>query len=268
MKRLFLLVSLFLGVYTVLCGLIYLLQEKLIFFPDKLDRAHRFDFPEPFEEMTIQTTDKKALHGLLFSKKDANGLIFYLHGNGGSLERWGEVAPVYLDSNYDVFLLDYRGYGKSEGAIKSEAQLFNDVQTAYSEMLKLYDEAQIIVLGYSIGTGPAAKVASTNNPKLLILQSPYYSLTDVVNHTIPYIPSFLLKYKLETYRYVKDCSMPIVLIHGDRDEVIPYSQSLKLRPLLKESDILITLEGQPHNGMTFNPEYVKEIQKVLVGVSR
>ena len=264
MKKIFLLISALVGLYLLLCGLVYLLQEKLIFFPQKLDRSHRFDFPEHFEEVTIQTNDKKALHGLLFSKKDTNGLIFYLHGNAGSLEGWGEVAAVYLNLNYDVFLLDYRGYGKSEGKINSEDQLFSDVQTAYSEMLKLYDESQIVVLGYSIGTGPAAKVASTNNPKLLILQSPYYSLTDVVNHTIPFIPSFLLKYKLETYRYVKDCTMPIVLIHGDSDEVIPYSQSLKLQPMLKKSDILITLKGQPHNGMTFNPDYVRELKKILV----
>jgi pimeloyl-ACP methyl ester carboxylesterase len=130
-------------------------------------------------------------------------------------------------------------------------------------MSQVYDEDKIIVLGYSIGTGPAAKLASTNNPKMLILQSPYYSLTDVVKHTVPIVPPFLLKYKLETYQYLKDCKMPVVLIHGDQDEVIPYSQSLKLKPLLKKSDVLITLAGQPHNGMTFNPDYAKEIQKIL-----
>lgn len=263
MTRFLLLISFLLGLYVLLCGLLYFLQEKLIFFPQKLGADYRFTFPHPFEEVSIQTNDNEMLHGLLFKTEKPKGLIFYLHGNAGSLAGWGEVATVYTDLRYDVFLLDYRGYGKSTGSIQSEQQLFSDVQAAYNEMLTLYDEEKITVLGYSIGTGPAAKVASTNNPKMLILQSPYYSLADVVKHTVPIVPPLLLKYKLKTYQYIKDCKMPVVLIHGDEDEVIPYSQSLKLRPLLKKQDTLITLRGQSHNGMTFNPDYNKEIYKIL-----
>lgn len=263
MKRFLFLLSFLIGLYVLLCGLLYLLQEKLIFFPQKLDKNYRFPFLQRFEEVSIQTEDHEILHGLLFKTENRKGLIFYLHGNAGSLADWGEVADVYTNLNYDVFLLDYRGYGKSSGRIQSEVQLFSDVQSAYSEMLKVYDKDMIIVLGYSIGTGPAAKLASTNNPKMLILQSPYYSLTDVVKHTVPLVPTFLLRYKLETYQYIKSCEMPVVLIHGNKDEVIPYSQSLKLMPLLKKSDVLITLAGQTHNGMSFSPDYAKEIQKIL-----
>jgi len=72
-------------------------------------------------------------------------------------------------------LLDYRGYGKSEGTINGQEQIFRDVQTVYDSLKHSYQENKIIVLGYSIGSGPAAKLASTNNPKLLILQAPYYS---------------------------------------------------------------------------------------------
>ena len=263
MKRFLLLLSFLVGLYVLLCGIVYFLQEKLIFFPQKLDKDYRFTFQQRFEEVNIPTEDDQVLHGLLFKTEKPKGLIFYLHGNAGSLAGWGEVATVYTNLNNDVFLLDYRGYGKSSGRIRSERQLFSDVQAAYSEMLKLYHEDIITVLGYSIGTGPAAKVASTNNPKMLILQSPYYSLADVVRHTVPIVPTFLLKYKLETHHYIKNCKMPVVLIHGDRDEVIPYSQSLKLRPLLKKQDTLITLRGQAHNAMTFNPDYAEEIQKIL-----
>jgi uncharacterized protein len=262
-KKYFFLLCGLLGLYLLFCGLVYLLQERLIFFPQKLDKSYKFSFPEPFQEVNIKVEDGKSLHGLLFRTVNSRGLIFYLHGNAGSLAGWGEVAGLYTKLNYDVFLLDYRGYGKSEGLIKSENQLFQDVQSAYTEMLKHYAEGEIIVIGYSIGTGPAAKVACENQPKLLILQSPYYSLSDVVKHTVPIIPAFLLKYKLRTFQYIKNCTIPIVIIHGDQDEVIPYSQSLKLQPLLKISDSLITLQGQTHNGMTFNPEYVSAIQKVV-----
>ena len=263
MKRVFIILLFVSGVYTLLCCLAYFFQEKLIFFPQKLDEDYRFSFRQRFEEVRIQTADYEMLHGLLFKTENAKGLIFYLHGNAGSLAGWGDVASVYTNLGYDVFLLDYRGYGKSSGSIKSEDQLFNDVQTAYSEMLKLYGQNKIIVLGYSIGTGLAAKVASTNSPKMLILQSPYYSLTDVVKHAAPFVPTFLLRYKLETFRYLKNYEMPVVLIHGDSDEVIPYSQSLKLKTLLKPSDTLFTLRGQAHNGMTSNPEYALAIEQIL-----
>lgn len=256
-------ISILLGFYIFVCILMFVLQEKLIFFPQTLVKDHEFSFMQSFEEINIKAEDGKMLHGLLFKSDNSKGLIFYLHGNTGSLEGWGEVAEIYTALQYDVFLLDYRGYGKSEGTIGSEAQLFQDVQVAYNEMLKSYKEDNIIVLGYSIGTGPAAKLASTNHPKLLILQAPYFSLTDLAKYTYPFIPPFLLKYKLETCQYITSCKMPIILFHGDQDEVIYYGSSLKLKELLKKSDTLITLSGQGHNGMTYNPDYMKAMERIL-----
>ena len=263
LKKTMVIISILLGVYIVICALLFIFQEKLIFFPDKLDKKHKFDFPQSFQEIYTTTEDQKVLHGLLFKSDSSKGLIFYLHGNGGALDRWGTVAETYTRMQYDIYILDYRGYGKSEGTIDSEAQLSQDVQQVYSEMLKTYSEDKIVVLGYSIGTGLAAKLASANHPRLLILQAPYYSLTDVVKHTFPLVPPFLLRYKLDTHKYISDCEMPIVVFHGNEDEVIPYGQSLKLKPLLKNSDKLIVLNRQGHNGMTFREDYVEAIGEVL-----
>jgi len=130
-------------------------------------------------------------------------------------------------------------------------------------MKKRYVENKIIVLGYSIGSGPAAKVASINNPKLLILQAPYYSLSDMMRYTYPIIPTFLLKYKFRTDQFIKACKMPVVIFHGNMDEVIYYGSSLKLKKLMKDTDKLVTLVGQGHNGMTENVEYKGEIEKLL-----
>jgi uncharacterized protein len=251
------------GLYIVVCGLLYFMQEKLIFYPQVLDKNYQFGFALPFEELTIPTSDKSRLHGLLFKADSSKGLIFYLHGNGGALDSWGEVARTYTALNYDVFLLDYRGYGKSDGVIYGQQQFFDDVQTAYDSLKTRYAENKIIVLGYSIGTGSAAKLASANNPKLLILQAPYYSLTDMMRHTYPIIPPFILKYKFETNNYLKACKMPVVIFHGDQDEVIYYGSSLKLKALFKKQDTLITLQGQTHNGITDNTDYKRELQRIL-----
>ena len=250
-------------IYISLCGLLYVFQEKFIFFPEKLDQNFKFSFEQNFEEVSVRTSDNILLHGILFKSDDSKGLIFYLHGNAGSLRSWGSAAKIYTDLNYDVFMLDYRGYGKSGGSISSQEQLYQDVQTAYTEMKKRYNEDKIIVIGYSIGTGPAARISSINSPKLLILQAPYYSLKDMMSHIYPIIPTFLLKYKFETNNYIKDCAMPIVIFHGNQDEVVYYNSSVKLEKLLKPGDKLVTLYGQGHNGMTDNPDYRNEIKKIL-----
>lgn len=264
MNKLFLKIFKVLSIlFVAVCGLLFLFQEKIIFLPQKLDKDYQFRFDQRFEEIHIKTDDLKILHGLLFKSDSSKGLVFYLHGNAGSLRTWGKVAKTYTDLHYDVFLLDYRGYGKSEGSIDSQEQVFTDIQTAYDQMLKEYDEKETIVLGYSIGTGLAAKLASTNHPKMLILLSPYYSLTDIMRHRYPIIPTFILRYKFETSRFIKDCKMPVVIFHGNKDEVIYYGSSLKLKKLFKDKDTLITLNGQRHNGMTNNLDYRIQLQKVL-----
>jgi uncharacterized protein len=249
--------------YTIICILLYFFQEKLIFFPEKIAKDYQFQFNQKFEELNFKTDDDKLLNGILFKADSSKGLIFYLHGNAGSLKGWGEIAQTYTSLNYDLFMLDYRSYGKSEGEISSEKQFYNDVQLVYDILKKKYPENKIIILGYSIGTGPATKLASTNNAKLLILQAPYYSLTDMMHNNYPFVPKFILKYKFETNKFIKQCKMPVVIFHGNTDEVIYYNSSVKLKTLFKKNDTLITLNGQGHNNMSENPEYQEEIQRLL-----
>ncbi|MFT2008612.1 alpha/beta hydrolase [Pontibacter sp. 13R65] len=238
-------------------------QERLIFFPQSLPVSHTFSFQQEFKEIYIPTKDGIKLHGLLFKAEAPKGLVFYLHGNAGSVDSWGGIAPTYTDLGYDIFILDYRGFGKSEGHISSEKQFFEDVQTAYSHLTSLYPEEQLIVAGYSIGTGPAAMLAATNNPGLLILQAPYYSLGDLMHKLYPFVPAFLLQYKFETYRYLEKTKAPVVLFHGKQDEIIYYGSSEKLQKHLKPDDKIMLLNGQGHNGMNDNPKYKEELAHIL-----
>jgi len=262
-KGLLRILKIVIGLYIVLCGLLYFFQENVIFFPQKLEKNYKFEFGQAFEELNIKSNDGKLINGLLFKADSSKGLIFYLHGNAGCLSSWGDVAKKYTNLNYDVFIIDYRSYGKSEGKISGQNQLFEDNQAVYNELKKKYSEDKIIVLGYSIGTGLASKLASTNNPKLLILQAPYYNLTDLMKRHYSYVPTFLLKYKFATHEYLKDCKMPVVIFHGDQDEVIYYDSSLKLKEEFKKQDTLITLKGLGHNGMTDNIDYLTELKKIL-----
>lgn len=257
-------IAIVLLIYIGICGLMFLMQENMIFFPEKLEEEYQFKFDEPFEELYIATADESLLHGILFKADTSKGVIFYLHGNAGSLRRWGNIADTYTDLNHDLFMLDYRGYGKSKGSINSEEQMYQDVQSAYDTIKTKYPENEIIILGYSIGSGPAAKLASTNNPQLLILQAPYYSLEDMMDRYYPIIPTALLKYDFETYKYVQVVDEPIVIFHGNEDEVINYGTSIKLQEHLKPMDTVIFLKGQRHNGMSSNEEYLKALKEILL----
>ena len=255
--------------YFLSCVALYFYQENFIFFPQKLDSDYQFNFSSgfeglSFEELNFEASDGTSLNGLLFKADNSKGLIFYLHGNAGSLSSWGDVAEVYLKLNYDVFIVDYRGYGKSEGSITSEEQLFADNQLIYNELKQNYREKDIIILGYSLGTGLAAKLASQNQPKQLILQAPYYSLTYIMQQMFPLIPTFLLKYKFATHEFLNDCNMPITIFHGNDDRVIHYESSLKLKEQFNHKINLIVLQGQGHNGMTDNPDYQLKLIDILL----
>lgn len=238
-------------------------QEKLIFHPNKLPKEFTFVFDQKFEEKNILTPEKIKLNCLLFRCENSKGVILYLHGNAGSLETWGRVAKTYTRLNYDVFIVDYPGFGKSEGKIHKESILYNNMQAVYDTIKNYYPENKITVLGYSIGTGLAAKLAATNQPKLLILQAPYYSLKDLVKHLYPIAPVSILKYKFHTDEFLPKCKMPVVIFHGDADKTIYYESSVKLKKFFKPGDTLITLKGFNHNGMTNHVEYLSAIKEIL-----
>ncbi|UOQ73102.1 alpha/beta hydrolase [Hymenobacter cellulosilyticus] len=193
------------------------------------------------------------------------GLIFYLHGNAGALDSWGDAATLYTRLGYSVFMLDYRGYGKSGGTISSQEQFLSDVQTAYQQLLPEFPEERTIVLGYSLGTGAAAWLAAQQNPRLLLLQAPYFSMRATARQHYPFVPGFIVRYPLGTDAVLPQVKCPIVIFHGEHDEVIDYQTTMQLKALLKPQDQFITLAGAGHNGMTSNPEYQAHIRRILGG---
>lgn len=265
MKTLLIIFGVLIGFYLLFLVLVYFFQEKMIFLPQKLEKDYTFQFGEPFEERYVAMEDGKNLHALLFKSENSKGVVFFIHGNAGSLAGWGSVAETFTNKNYDVFIPDFRGYGKSEGAISSEAQVHRDMQKLYEYLTKEYQEERIIVLGHSIGSGMAANLAVNNNPRLLILQAPYYSLPDLADNTPPLniFPNFLFKYKFETGKILHEIDVPVVVVHGDQDEVIYYGSSLKLQEKFKPGDILITLHGYGHNDFLTSQNYRNKIRNIL-----
>lgn len=253
------------GIYIVGLTLIYFNQEKFIFLPTKLASDHSFQFEHNFQEINLETADNKNLHSIYFktTHPKPKGVIYYLHGNSGDISGWGDVSGVYLNLGYDVFILDYRGFGKSEGKIKNEKQFYEDAQLGYEFLKKKFDEGQIVVIGYSIGTGAASHLASENSPKMLILQAPYYNLTEMAKTRMPFVPSFLLKYKFDNQKQIENTKCPVYIFHGAEDKTISYEDAVKLKNYLKNPENYFRLQGQGHNGINENPEFIEKMKEIL-----
>lgn len=249
-------------IILLLMLLVAYVQEKLLFHPRKLTVDHAYNFEWKFEEVNFETSRNVTINGLHFKAENPRGVIFYLHGNAGALDSWGHVALQFLQLNYDVLIIDYRGFGKSTGRI-SERGLFHDAQFIYNKLKEQYGEDKIVVYGRSIGTGIAAYVAAHNSPGKLILETPYYSMKDLVNNLYPAAPAFILRYKFKTNEFLPKVKCPVCLFHGTEDEIIYYGSSVKLQQLFKPGDTLIMIKGGRHNDLERFAEYRNGLKQIL-----
>lgn len=251
------------SVYLVLGFLLFAFQERMIFLPAKLAQDYDYSFSIPFKEIFIESKGGY-INALLFKNDKPKGLVIYFHGNSGNLSIWGSVVKDFMPYNYDVFIMDYRSFGKSKGAL-SEDVFYLDAQACYDYLLKFYPENTIIVYGRSIGTGIAANLASQNKPNHLILESPYYSISDVAQHRFPIFPiKPFLKYQFPTYKFIKDVSCPITIFHGRQDNIIPFSSADKLYKSGAHVNInFVTFDDGNHDNISTFPEYKAHIEKIL-----
>lgn len=235
----------------------------MIFIASKLPKDYKFEFNQDFEEIDIPSFDNKKLNGLLFKTPNPKGLVFYLHGNTGALDAWGVAAQNYTELGYDFFIWDYRGFGKSEGEIENQDQFFQDLSVVYNQLIKRYDESQVIIIGYSIGTGPATYLASIQNPKKLILQAPYYNFLEFSSARVPFIPDFLKKFTFETDKYIAKVKSPVYIFHGNKDKVINVENSIRLKDRIKPTDKIFILKNQDHLRINENQDFKEELKVIL-----
>ncbi len=220
-------------------------------------------FINEFEELNFQTDDGHILNALLFKTKNPKGIIYYHHGNAGNLESWGVRSTDFTNIGYNVLMYDYRGYGKSSGKIKNEKMLYKDALMIYSKLLENYKERDLILYGMSLGTGIATKLAHEKNPKMLILETPYFNFYDVSKFHYPYLPnSILLHYQFKTNKFLPEIKVPIYLFHGTEDETIPYDSSIRLTELSSNVK-LFTIKDGSHNNLNTFDEYHQWLGEIL-----
>ncbi|MGB5238555.1 MAG: alpha/beta fold hydrolase [Flavobacteriaceae bacterium] len=253
-----------LAIYILISVLLYFLQDYLMFKPEKLASDFQFYYEnQETEEYNVETRDGAVINGLRFKAKNPKGVVFYLKGNSKSIKGWGKFAVDFTRLGYDVLMVDYRGFGKSTGR-RTQKAVKRDLQVIYNKIREKVDEKYIILYGRSLGSGFAAKLASTNNPRMLILDAPYYSLSKVAKKFIPFMPlSLLIKYPMPTYKWLRYVNCPIHIIHGTDDRLIPYKTSVKLSKIKPGSTTLHTVIGGGHKDLNSFESYHKMLHDII-----
>lgn len=241
----------------------YFLQEKFIFKPEKLSPDFKFRYDVPFNELFFDIEPGVRINGLHFYREQPKGLILYFHGNSRSIKGWARYAKDFYRYDYDVVLLDYRGFGKSTGK-RSEKEMLADMQFIYESLTKQIPEHHIIVYGRSMGSGFAAKIASENKPRYLILDAPYYSFLKVAERLVPILPiRYVLRYHLRTDKWIRHVNCHTYILHGTRDWLIPLRNSERLQKINPHKITLIRIEGGGHNNLPKFPEYHNFLRDIL-----
>lgn len=250
----------------VLLILLYMFQEKIIFPTEKLNKDFVFSFHQEFDEINLETEDGETINALHFKVKKPKGVILFFHGNKGNLSRWGNLVSYLEAYDYDVFVMDYRNYGKSTGSY-DEKKMYQDGLLAYNYVKQLFPENQIVVYGRSLGCTFATRVATQNNPKHLVLEAPFYNMKKGVRFFSKLAPTFIVKYKFRTDLDIPSVKSPITFFHGDVDKTTSFEESKELFELVmsKQKEFVPISKGTHHNLKDFDiyKTKLKEILSVI-----
>ncbi|PEN12331.1 alpha/beta hydrolase [Longibacter salinarum] len=238
-----------LGLYACVVLLAFALQDCLLFVPSSDLIATPADVGMPYEEVTVRTEDDERLHGWWIPASNPNGkTILFFHGNAGNIS--GRVYFVHhlWDAGYNVFLVDYRGYGKSTGS-PSEKGLYRDAQAAWRWLRgeRSLSPQDIVLYGRSLGGGPATWLATQTSPAALVLESAFTSVPDIAAHHYSFLPTRLLsRIQFDNEARIADIDVPVLILHGRNDEIVPFSHGQALFDAANEPKRFVPT-GESHN---------------------
>jgi len=244
-------------------------QDKILFFPEPLAQNHAFQEADTQEEwVNVPGARLHALHlrqPMVNGQRHTRGIVFYLHGNAGNVATWFTNADFWRRSGYDLFMLDYRGYGKSSGHMEDEAQMHDDVLRAWQQVAPEYEGLKHVIFGRSLGTGLATYLATQVPTDLLLLVSPYTSIEAMAQAHYPWVPGAVLRYPLHTDRWLPNVKAKVVIFHGERDTLIPIDNAERLQAL-KPQALLIRIPQAGHGDIHQLPAYTDALMAQLQGL--
>ena len=246
--------------------LLFVFQEKMVFFPGK----RIGDTPEaaglPYEDVYLVTDDNIRIHGWYVPHPDAKATLLFFHGNAGNLSHRLESISIFHDIGLSVFIIDYRGYGRSGGR-PSEHGTYRDATAAWNYLVdeRRLRPDEIIVFGRSLGGAVAAWSAAKVRPAAVILESTFTSVKDLGKHYYPYLPvSWIVRIHYPVDEYVTSFECPALVIHSHQDDVVPVWLGQRLFEHVPEPKMFLPISGDHNNGFLLSRDaYVSGIKRFL-----
>jgi fermentation-respiration switch protein FrsA (DUF1100 family) len=232
-------------------------EKAVTFHPVREPWGGEWKLPERAEDVWLTASGGTRMHGWFVraAREPSEATVIYMHGNGGNLSYLDWMAESLADRGFDVLLFDYRGYGRSEGSISDERGIYEDADAAYEYVSNTrgVPAEKIVLYGQSLGTTAAVDVATRKPCGAIILESGLSSASDMAETILPWLPSFthsLTKNRFDSVRKLPSVRCPVLVTHGDRDEIIPVEQGRKLHAAAPEPKRLIIVRGAGHNNLS------------------
>jgi alpha-beta hydrolase superfamily lysophospholipase len=255
--------------YGLLLGYVYFFQARLIYFPNigiGFGSAVPSDIGLDYDDVVFETTDGVRLHGWYVSADQARGVVLFFHGNAGNISHRLDSIEFFHQLGFSVFIIDYRGYGRSEGKT-DEQGTYRDAEAAWRHLIEArgIDPGKIVIFGRSLGASVAAWLASRTNPAALILESAFTSAPDLGRHHYWFLPvRALTRIHYDTQSYVERVSVPILVVHSADDEIVPYAHGRKLFSFANEPKAFVKLQGGHNDGFFVSRAlYTEALDKFL-----
>jgi fermentation-respiration switch protein FrsA (DUF1100 family) len=254
--------------YAAACLAAFLLQKRLVYFPGPPGGTTPADAGMRFEDLTLTTSDRVRVHGWLLPAAHARGVVLVCHGNAGSIAQRLPAARAFLAMGLSVLLLDYRGYGRSEGS-PSEEGTYRDAEAAYDHLVQQagFTAQSVIVYGESLGAAVAAELALRRGVAAVILESPFTSLRDIGARAYPFLPVRLLaRLRYDNRAKAGRLRAPLLVIHSPQDEVVPFAQGRAVYEAAVEPKVFLQTDaGHNEGGFLRREEYQAKVRTFLEG---
>ena len=221
--------------YFFVLVFLYFYQRNLLYHPNENNYSGD-KISVDIKKVKIQTSDNIELLGWYHEKnlRDYKTLV-YFHGNAGTLENRIHKLNHFQDMNINFLIIAWRGFSGNNGK-PTEQGLYEDGKSAINWLAKKgIDEKNLVIYGESLGTGVATHLSQNKNYAGIILETPFTSMVDAAKIFYPYIPvNLLLKDRFENYKKVKNINSPILVMHGEIDQIVPFSMGKKIYELANE----------------------------------
>ena len=228
------------------------MKDRLTFFPDKNNALPNEDIPGYATEKWIQTSDGENIQSYLFQHKELSErqLIIYFHGNAGNLYYRFDTAIKLYQMDHDVLLVSYRGYGKSSGKPNEQGIYIDGISAINYAINELgYPENDISIVGRSLGSAVAVHVAQHRSFRNVILITPLTSGSEMATAMGLGLVKFLAGDSYNSLKKINNINCRLLIIHGDKDEVVPYHMGKRLYEAYHGSKSMVTIEGGRHNDL-------------------